>query len=577
MNTTPRSKEFDDIYFSQEDGLAETEYVFLNGNNLPEAFAGHNKFTIAETGFGTGLNFLAVWDLFEKESDKGQRLDFISFEKHPLSKDVIKDALEPWSDKLGSKIDRMLEMYPLRIAGVHSICISENVFLTLIFDDVNYALPKLDGRGVNAWFLDGFNPAKNPDMWTPTVFENMARLSLPNATFSTFTAAGFVRRGLQDVGFEVNKIKGFSNKREMLTGSIELNDYKREKIKSIRNVAIVGGGLAGTSAAYWFKKNGIKPTTYEASDSLGAGASGNVRGMVNPRISKLRSRDADFYMQAYAMAIREMENLSNNHDIEFEKHGALHLMHNKDMEIRYPAMVENWGWHEDHAKIVSAQEASNIAGIKIEKDALYLPDGAAVSPVKLCTAYADGVKVNYNTPVTNITRDGDKWLVEGELYDSVILASAISIKDVAQAYELVDKCDLYSVRGQVSVAPSTPYTEELKTILNYRGYIAPARGGFHAVGSTFDRKETSEDILVKDHEEIISYMEDTVPSMKGQLVPSGGRASFRVSCKYRFPVFDRIASNMYVSTAHGSHGLISTIQASSIIYNDMCSSLRVYG
>ncbi|MGB1077205.1 MAG: bifunctional tRNA (5-methylaminomethyl-2-thiouridine)(34)-methyltransferase MnmD/FAD-dependent 5-carboxymethylaminomethyl-2-thiouridine(34) oxidoreductase MnmC [Bdellovibrionales bacterium] len=575
MKGAPRSKEFDDIYFSQEDGLAETDFVFLKGNNLPEAWADSPEFTIAETGFGTGLNFLATWKMFEEDALKTPRLNFVSFDKYPLSVNEIKDALEPWAEHFGGKIQKMLDVYPLRIPGVHSVCVAENVFLTLIFDDVNEALPKLSGRAVDAWFLDGFNPAKNPEMWTDNVFENMARLSRDGATFATFTAAGFVKRGLQNVGFDVQKTQGYGRKRERLVGSFSFED-KCKKIDTARSVAIIGGGLAGTSAAYWLKKQGVVPVIYEQGDQLGVGASGNQRGMVNPRISKLRNGESDFYMQAYAMAIREMKVLSETHDIEFEQCGAVHLMHNEDMRARFPSMVAHWGWHEDHARIVTTKQGHEISGVEVEQEGLYLPDAATVNPRKLCETYADGVEVFYNTQVSAIERQGDKWSIDGRLYDGVILANALGIKKIAQAWELADKVDLYPVRGQMSLAPETPVSQNIKTILNYRGYLSPALNGIHALGSTFDREDMDLMLREEDHAENVRYLEDAIPSLKGQIAPDGGRAALRVSSKHRFPLYGCVAPNMYVSTAHGSHGLVSTLQCAAIIHNHLCSCLRVY-
>jgi len=197
--------------------LAETRHVFLGGNGLPDAWAGKNSFSIFETGFGTGLNFFAVWDLFEKTAEAYQTLDFVSVEKYPLSIIEIKEALEPWSDLLKDKIDTLCDLYPIHVRGVHRVKISQQITLTLIFDDINEVIPTIEGQ-YDCWFLDGFRPASNPDMWSNGVFENMARLSRAGASFATFTAAGFVKRGLRDVGFDVKKIDGFGTKREMLVG-----------------------------------------------------------------------------------------------------------------------------------------------------------------------------------------------------------------------------------------------------------------------------------------------------------------------------------------------------------------------
>ncbi|MGB4058531.1 MAG: tRNA (5-methylaminomethyl-2-thiouridine)(34)-methyltransferase MnmD [Alphaproteobacteria bacterium] len=217
MTGAPRSKQFDDVYFSAENGFAETQHVFLKGNGLPEGWQGRERFVIAETGFGTGLNFLCAWQLFNETAVSGQKLEFISIEKYPLSVLKIEEALVRWRELFPEALKFFLEKYPRHCSGTHRIEMSDNVLLTLVFDDVNAAIPLMTG-GVDCWFLDGFRPASNPEMWSETVFQNMARLSNPGATFATFTAAGFVKRGLQAAGFEVNKVRGYGRKRDMLTG-----------------------------------------------------------------------------------------------------------------------------------------------------------------------------------------------------------------------------------------------------------------------------------------------------------------------------------------------------------------------
>ncbi len=210
----PRSEMFDDVYFSAEDGLAETRHVFLDGNGLPDAWGGCDEFTICESGFGTGLNLLAVAKLWQESKGKPKKLRFISFEKYPLERAYIGAHLERWSE-LSSVLSVFLTVYQ-----EGRFTLFDGFDVELIFGDVNEKLPRLD-IDVNCWFLDGFKPSSNPDMWSEAVFSNMARLSDNGASFATFTAAGFVRRGLEAQGFGVRKVSGFGRKREMIVGSYE--------------------------------------------------------------------------------------------------------------------------------------------------------------------------------------------------------------------------------------------------------------------------------------------------------------------------------------------------------------------
>ncbi|MDD2832874.1 MAG: tRNA (5-methylaminomethyl-2-thiouridine)(34)-methyltransferase MnmD [Methylotenera sp.] len=215
----PFASAFQDVYFSSDNGLLETEYVFLQGNDLAQRWQqpALESFTIAETGFGTGLNFLCAAKLWLETAPEAAMLNFISAEKYPLTLADIKTALQLWS-QLDTWSTPLLAQYATLIHTGTIRLYDNRVQLTLMRGD---ACEQLRQRhdDADAWFLDGFSPAKNPDMWQAALFEQMARLSHAGSTFATFTSAGMVRRGLMSAGFKVSKRKGFGKKREMLHGS----------------------------------------------------------------------------------------------------------------------------------------------------------------------------------------------------------------------------------------------------------------------------------------------------------------------------------------------------------------------
>ncbi|HCX00504.1 MAG TPA: bifunctional tRNA (5-methylaminomethyl-2-thiouridine)(34)-methyltransferase MnmD/FAD-dependent 5-carboxymethylaminomethyl-2-thiouridine(34) oxidoreductase MnmC, partial [Pantoea sp.] len=281
---TPVSRAFDDVYFSNDNGLEETRYVFLGGNDLPERFTRHTRdlFIVAESGFGTGLNFLTLWQAFDAfqqaQPDAAlQRLHFISFEKYPLTQADLAAAhqrwpeLQPWASQLQRE-------WPVALPGCQRLLFDGGrVTLDLWLGDINPLIETFDDslfRQVDAWFLDGFAPAKNPDMWTPQLFSAMAKLARPDATFATFTAAGFVRRGLQEAGFEVTRRKGFGHKREMLCGVLRQAPdlpaaqpwYARPAAQE-NEAAIVGGGVASAVLALALLRRGWRVTLYCADEA----------------------------------------------------------------------------------------------------------------------------------------------------------------------------------------------------------------------------------------------------------------------------------------------------------------------
>lgn len=547
MKGAPVSEQFDDVYFSADNGLAETHHVFLENNDLPAAWQGRERFVIGETGFGTGLNFLAAWKMFRETAEPDAQLHFVSFEKYPLSAARIAEALQVFEGELGPYISKFLAHYPPTIPGFHRIVIDERIFLTLIFDDINAAMPELQAQ-VDCWFLDGFTPAKNPEMWTGTVFGNMARLSAPGASFATFTAAGDVKRGLREAGFEVQKKGGFGRKRDMLAGHYP-GDRGRGHIPK-PSVAIIGGGMAGTSCAFALKRYGLSPVIYESGQGLAGGASGNKYGLYNPRFSAFRSAESDFYASAFASCLRTFGAMG---DIGQEATGALHLITSEDKEKRFHNVFAHWGWPEEALSIVDADTASDIAGIAIKQNALYLKQSGAVSPAKLCVSYASGIEVKTGQRVEDL---------DALREDIVILACGFGAKN------FVPWLPIHTVRGQVSEIEASDVSAALRCNLHFGGYLSAARDGVHMVGATFQKWLEHTDVQSKDDADNIARMQEAIPALAGQAFKVlSSRAGLRTSSQDRFPIAGALPGDkrIFVTTAHGSHGIVSSLACAQLI------------
>jgi tRNA U34 5-methylaminomethyl-2-thiouridine-forming methyltransferase MnmC len=213
--TIPISRRFDDPYYSKASGIDETRHTFINGNDLPQRLAQTRAFTIAELGFGTGLNFLATCALWDDVSSPDAQLHFISFEQYPLTSQDLQKALSRWpqldagSRSLVDEWQPQFEFLDTKIG---------NTRLTVFFSDANVRLPQLD-FAADAWFLDGFSPARNPELWSLELMRHVFDRTLPGGTFATYTSAGWVRRNLQSAGFAVQRIPGHANKRQMTIGT----------------------------------------------------------------------------------------------------------------------------------------------------------------------------------------------------------------------------------------------------------------------------------------------------------------------------------------------------------------------
>lgn len=331
---TPVANDFDDVYFSNDDGLAESHYVFYQQNNIESRLQNHDRehFVIAETGFGTGLNFLNAWQQFydhlqcpqvqSQQPNTVQRLHFISFEKYPLSVNDLRQALQAWPS-LSHLSAQLVSHYPINLTGCHRLEFANGlVVLDLYFGDVLECINSMSypqSGLVDAWFLDGFAPSKNPDMWQQSVFNAMVDISRSNATLATFTAAGFVRRGLIEAGFSMQKAKGFGRKREMLVGTLAQANSKQSApayfehhFSPLTNVAVIGGGIASSCILYSLAKRGIPSHLFCQDKQPAMGASHNVQGAIYPHLQAKNSPHSELFAHSFLYAKRLYNQLLNN-------------------------------------------------------------------------------------------------------------------------------------------------------------------------------------------------------------------------------------------------------------------------
>ncbi len=306
------SAQFDDIYASSHGTLAQTQHVFLNGNDLPERWHKSDRFTIVETGFGAGLNFLATWRALREATANGPRLHFVSVEKHPFPVAELEVIHQRYPELRDISAD-LRERYPPLLPGFHRLHFDNGrVTLTLLFGDAALMLRQLHARA-DAFFLDGFAPAKNPQMWSDQVFAELARLSGPNATLATYTVASAVCHGLAAVGFAVQKRAGFAHKREMLCGRF-MRPVADFVTASERRAIVIGAGLAGSSCAQRLTERGWNVELIERHRVPAQEASGNPAGLVRPVFSLDWNMHSRFTSAAFLYASRHqsaLEKLGN--------------------------------------------------------------------------------------------------------------------------------------------------------------------------------------------------------------------------------------------------------------------------
>ncbi|EOC1334566.1 bifunctional tRNA (5-methylaminomethyl-2-thiouridine)(34)-methyltransferase MnmD/FAD-dependent 5-carboxymethylaminomethyl-2-thiouridine(34) oxidoreductase MnmC [Cronobacter turicensis] len=507
---TPVSRDFDDVYFSNDDGLEETRYVFLNGNQLPERFMTHprDSFIVAESGFGTGLNFLTLWQAFAAFRDAHpdaalQRLHFISFEKFPLTPADLASAHAHWPE-LAPWAQQLQAQWPMALPGCQRVLLDDGrVTLDLWLGDINELVDTLDdthNRQVDAWFLDGFAPSKNPDMWTPGLFAAMARLARPGGTFATFTSAGFVRRGLIDAGFNVVKRKGFGRKREMLTGALSVDVpppvrapwYARRPASGDKDVAIVGGGIASALLALALQRRGWQVTLYCEDDAPAQGASGNRQGALYPLLSHHDAALAAFFPAAFTFARRLYDALPVSFDKEWC--GVTQLGWDEKSQTKISQMLE-LGLPESLARGVDSDTVRERSGVETGCGGIEYPQGGWLCPAQLTAgvvtlAQAHGLRVHYGHRVSALHPKNGGWRLDfasgaQARHAVMVLANGHQLSGFPQTETL----PVYPVGGQVSHIPTTPGLGALRQVLCYDGYLTPQNpaNGMHCIGASYHR------------------------------------------------------------------------------------------
>ncbi|MDM1702743.1 bifunctional tRNA (5-methylaminomethyl-2-thiouridine)(34)-methyltransferase MnmD/FAD-dependent 5-carboxymethylaminomethyl-2-thiouridine(34) oxidoreductase MnmC [Enterobacter hormaechei] len=553
---TPVSRDFDDVYFSNDNGLEETRYVFLDGNHLGTRFPEHPRrlFVVAESGFGTGLNFLTLWQAFDcfraayPEANL-QRLHFISFEKFPLTAHDLRLAHQRWPE-LAHWAEQLQTQWPPAIGGCHRLILDDGrVTLDLWLGDINDLTDKLDdsmNQKVDAWFLDGFAPAKNPDMWSPHLFSAMARLARPGATLATFTSAGFVRRGLQEAGFTMRKTKGFGRKRDMLVGVMEQDlaipvqaPWFARRASTSCEVAIVGGGIASALLSLALLHRGWQVTLYCADEAPATGASGNRQGALYPLLSSHDPALFQFFPAAFTFARRLYDSLPVAFDHDWC--GVTQLGWDEKSQQKITQML-SLGLPEDIAHAVTAQQVAETAGVDTGCGGIQYPLGGWLCPAELTSAaialgQSRGLTVYYAHKVQSLSRTAHWELrfADGKeaQHASVVLANGHHITQFTQTASL----PVYPVGGQVSHIPTAPQLSKLRQVLCYDGYLTPQNpsNGHHCIGASYHRGETDMQYSEADQQQNRQRLVDCFPdaSWAKEVDVSEGQARCGVRCATR--------------------------------------------
>lgn len=630
----PHSTQFDDLYYSNEDGLAESRYVFVDGCDLRERWQRHRgrHYCIAETGFGSGLNFLATWDAWASLPD-APALHYIAFEQYPLRREDLHRALERWSP-LKALADALLSHYPGLLPGQHRLHFANGrITLDLHWGEAGEAIGDLQqGRPlVDSWFLDGFAPSRNASMWRSELFTHMGNLSRPNANFTTFTAAGAVRRGLQDAGFDVVKRAGFGRKRECLQGtytakrsadngeqrsattptpSITPWDLKGNSEPLPQDVVILGAGLAGSAVAAALADRGLRVTVLER-DAIANGASANLQGVLYTRLSTTHSTLSDFALQSFRHASQHYRDLFAQGQLLSGTDGMLCGAFLQGRNVSdWQTLAERLRSVPEFAQALDATQANERLGIEQHEAGYWLPQSGWLHPQRVCAALLDHPNITVSDHCGELTlqRAGDEWFVQRQPNEGIAqtIATAqcvvIATGENSTRFEPLEWLPLRTVRGQTSLLPETALTQPLKAAFCHHGYIAPARQGKHCIGASFVPNDAMLEERVEEHRENLNHLAHAIPVWEASLraldvhrlegkvrqrcatpdyLPIAGAVPNYRGFTTRYAALRKDASQiidqpgdywpgLYVTTGHGSRGLTSTPLCAQVIASLIC-------
>ena len=534
-----RAAAFDDVYFSRDGGLAEAEAVFLAGTGLPELWQNRDHFALCELGFGTGLNILALWSAWKKTRLPHAQLHISTIESFPLARADAERVLRNFSE-VSEFSEKLLARWPVRAYSPQRLWFPEDgLSLTLFTGGAETVLSGLAGS-FDAWFLDGFAPARNPGMWSPALFREIARLSAPGARAATFTVAGDVRRGLEAAGFAVEKKPGFGKKRERLEARFVTASapppappiYPYAACNPKR-VAVLGAGIAGASVAQALVRRGVEVVVLEAARELGAGASGNPAGLVMPRLDRGGAL-SEVHLAAYLNAIATYEALGVIDACGVEQRTQNDSAEALEDLLNDPPLPADW-----FSRLPNGAALHARAGV--------------VKPQAATKRMLEGATVIFESPVQRLDRDGDGWILvapDGRALlraDAVVLACGAALAQFEPASFLPVAISYGQIEWGKGAAPQHALT---------RGsYVAPFDGGV-LFGATFDKEAASSKSNARARN--ISVLGELAPEIAASVDESTlrSRASERATTPDRAPIAGLLPDAeawlaQYADLAHG--------------------------
>ncbi|GAB5415332.1 MAG: bifunctional tRNA (5-methylaminomethyl-2-thiouridine)(34)-methyltransferase MnmD/FAD-dependent 5-carboxymethylaminomethyl-2-thiouridine(34) oxidoreductase MnmC [Congregibacter sp.] len=630
----PRSLRHADTYYSAAGGQQESQHVFVDGSELKHACADTKQdvLRVAELGFGTGLNFLLTWACFRQYAPADKRLTYWGVDRHPLRSEDLRRALQAFPE-LESLASQFLMQYPIAYPGIHRCILDDGrVRLDLVWADAEDAVEELEyaaPESIDIWYLDGFAPSRNPSMWQPQLFESIARISKPGTRLASYTAAGHVRRGLQNVGFRLRKREGFGNKRECINGFLEhraspakakSTAWEKPPAQSARavttcgrnarkstepSVLVLGAGLAGAHVAHALAARDIPVQVLDAGSAAGR-ASGNAQGILFTRVYPERGLIADFSAFACMHASRFYDQCFHQGLLQRGDDGELNGCFQALPEKKFSDLARILKPFPELAECLTADQASQRLGARVSDPGIWQAHSGWLSPPKVVKALLANQRIELieDCGVLRLQKNpSEGWEAvnaRGEVISrasNAIIACGTATREFEQTAHLPTK----AVRGQTTTLPAS-LGIHLQGSYCHSGYIAPAAAGEHCIGATFSPGDTDRSLRSEDHALNLQRLASALPEFETALLDLDpgkleGRAELRCTSPDYLPMagpapraqefvahFSELGKDakrlieepgafydgLYVCTAFGSRGLSYACLSGELVASMIC-------
>ncbi|CUU77055.1 5-methylaminomethyl-2-thiouridine methyltransferase [Campylobacter hyointestinalis] len=562
------SKRFDDVYFNTQNPLLECFHTY---SSVVDALEGSN-ITIAEAGFGAGLNFFST-----VSSLNGKNLHYIAIEKYPFNKDELRQIYQRF-ECFSRYFDEFIKQYEVLQNALIRINLGKDIILDIYFGDILEGLKELNFKA-DAWYLDGFTPAKNPQMWSEELFGAIKYFCKNGAIIRTFSSASIVRLRLLDAGFSVKKLKGFGKKREMLE-AICVKEYQKPQnwyslpaIDKFTNVLVIGGGVAGLVSATKFKKAGFNVVVAEKMNEVATNGSSNLAGILMPLITLPTTVLGLMHMSAFLMARNFYK------DSEFSDFCGVDDYGVSELQLK---RFEEWGQNG----IFELTKNSSLY------PSAFIKSAAQLMPKSLCSDLAKSLYVKFGYEFAGLKKSGDGYLVEFKNQkrvsaDLVIFAMGDKSNYLFNEVFYDEYMQLSSVRGQVTHIKNGI---DLERPFSAKGYACKSVNGVQVIGATYDRNDFTSCARSKDNEKNIADISEFLIGKNVDII--GSNVGFRGYSGDRSPLIGAVHDalkfkeiyksllwtknrenhagavhhqNILISSAHGSRGLCTAVFGAEIL------------